>query len=126
MQESSPFSYPGEFLIAPISPVLISPTVNKLIKHLELSPHQGQTKLFTTNTQALSRLHYSTPGNGRHAVNSAAKELTFAFVTSLADVENTVNRPHWEPRHEWESRMKFMEDNLAGYGLEKAISHCAG
>ena len=40
----------------------------------------------------------------------------------LAEVENAVKRPHWEPRHEWESRVKFVEDNLADYGLEKAIS----
>lgn len=40
----------------------------------------------------------------------------------LAEVENAVKRPHWEPRHEWESRVKFVEDNVADYGLEKAIS----
>ena len=40
----------------------------------------------------------------------------------LAEVEKAVKRPHWEPRHEWESRVKFVEDNVADYGLEKAVA----
>ena len=39
-----------------------------------------------------------------------------------AMVEEAVPRPHWEPRHEWEARVKFVEDNVATHGLEKAIN----
>ena len=37
-------------------------------------------------------------------------------------VEDQVKRPPWEPRHEWESRVQFVEDNSDRYGLEKAIN----
>ena len=40
----------------------------------------------------------------------------------MAEVEKAVKRPHWEPRHEWESRVKFVEDNVGDHGLEKAIA----
>lgn len=40
----------------------------------------------------------------------------------MAEVEKAVKRPHWEPRHEWESRIKFVEDNMADHGLEKAVT----
>lgn len=40
----------------------------------------------------------------------------------VAEVEKAVKRPHWEPRHEWESRVKFVEDNVGDHGLEKAIA----
>lgn len=40
----------------------------------------------------------------------------------MAEVENAVKRPHWEPRHEWESRVKFVEDNVGDHGLEKAVT----
>lgn len=40
----------------------------------------------------------------------------------MAEVENAVTRPHWEPRHEWESRVKFVEDNVGDHGLEKAVT----
>ena len=40
----------------------------------------------------------------------------------MAEVEKAVKRPHWEPRHEWESRVKFVEDNMADHGLEKAVA----
>ena len=40
----------------------------------------------------------------------------------VAEVENAVKRPHWEPRHEWESRVKFVEDNVGDHGLEKAVT----
>ena len=40
----------------------------------------------------------------------------------MAEVEKAVKRPHWEPRHEWESRVKFVEDNMTDHGLEKAVS----
>lgn len=32
-----------------------------------------------------------------------------------------VKRNPWEPKHEWESRLLFVEDNLDRHGLEKAI-----
>ena len=32
-----------------------------------------------------------------------------------------VKRNTWEPKHEWESRLLFVEDNLDRHGLEKAI-----
>lgn len=32
-----------------------------------------------------------------------------------------VKRSAWEPRHEWESRLLFVEDNLDRFGLERAI-----
>lgn len=32
-----------------------------------------------------------------------------------------VKRNPWEPKHEWESRLLFVKDNLEKYGLEKAI-----
>ncbi len=35
-------------------------------------------------------------------------------------VEIFVERALWEPTHEWESRLKFVEDNLDRHGLEKA------
>ncbi len=35
-------------------------------------------------------------------------------------VEKSVERAQWEPLHEWESRLKFVEDNLNRHGLEKA------
>ena len=38
------------------------------------------------------------------------------------DVEKAVIRPLWEPQHEWESRVKFVEDYITDYGLEKAIN----
>ncbi len=37
------------------------------------------------------------------------------------DVESQVKRLPWEPRHEWESRLNFVEDNFDTYGLEKTI-----
>jgi hypothetical protein len=40
----------------------------------------------------------------------------------MAEVENAVTRPHWEPRHEWESRVKFVEDNVGEHGLEKTVT----
>ena len=40
----------------------------------------------------------------------------------MAEVEQAVKRPHWEPRHEWESRVKFVEDNVGDHGLEKAVT----
>lgn len=36
-------------------------------------------------------------------------------------VEDSVERHLWEPLHEWESRVKFVEDNLDTHGMEKAI-----
>ena len=36
--------------------------------------------------------------------------------------EDKVPRPLWEPRNEWESRVKFVEDNIKDYGLEKALN----
>ena len=33
-----------------------------------------------------------------------------------------VKRNQWEPKHEWESRLMFVEDNLDTHGLEKAIN----
>jgi len=36
--------------------------------------------------------------------------------------EEMVPRPLWEPRNEWESRVKFVEDNLKDYGLERALN----
>lgn len=39
----------------------------------------------------------------------------------MVEVEKSVKRPHWEPRHEWESRVKFVEDNMADHGLDKAV-----
>lgn len=41
---------------------------------------------------------------------------------ATGDVEEAVGRPHWEARHEWESRVKFVEDNVATHGLEKSIN----
>lgn len=38
------------------------------------------------------------------------------------DVEVAVTRPLWEPRHEWEARVKFVEDNVDQHGLEKAVN----
>ena len=32
-----------------------------------------------------------------------------------------VKRSAWEPKHEWESRLLFVEDNLDRFGLERAI-----
>lgn len=32
-----------------------------------------------------------------------------------------VKRCSWEPRHEWEARVRFVEDHVDVYGLEKAI-----
>lgn len=40
----------------------------------------------------------------------------------VADVEGAVTRPLWEPRHEWEARVKFVEDNVADHDLEKAVN----
>ncbi len=42
--------------------------------------------------------------------------------TPAEPVENSVKRLPWEARHEWESRVKFVEDNSDAYGLEKAIN----
>ena len=39
-----------------------------------------------------------------------------------SEVTRLVEQPLWEPRHEWESRVKFVEDYLPDYGLEKAIN----
>lgn len=39
-----------------------------------------------------------------------------------SDVESVVNQHHWEPRHEWEARVKFVEDYVTDYGLEKATN----
>ena len=33
-----------------------------------------------------------------------------------------VKRCSWEPRHEWEGRVKFVKDHMDEYGLEKAIN----
>ena len=41
---------------------------------------------------------------------------------ATTDVEEAVSRPHWEARHEWESRVKFVEDNVGTHGLEKATN----
>lgn len=38
------------------------------------------------------------------------------------DVEEAVKRPLWEPRHEWEARVKFVEDYVHDHGLEKAVN----
>lgn len=38
------------------------------------------------------------------------------------DIEAAVTRPLWEPRHEWEARVKFVEDYVADCGLEKATN----
>lgn len=35
---------------------------------------------------------------------------------------NQVKRLPWEARHEWESRVKFVEDQCVVYGMEKAIN----
>ena len=37
-------------------------------------------------------------------------------------VEELVKRSPWEPRHEWESRVKFVEDHVDTFGLEKALT----
>ena len=37
-------------------------------------------------------------------------------------LSEVVARPLWEPRHEWESRVKFVEDHIAEYSLEKATN----
>ena len=36
-------------------------------------------------------------------------------------LEDSVERALWEPLHEWESRIKFVEDNLDTHGMEKAV-----
>ena len=33
-----------------------------------------------------------------------------------------VKRNPWEPKHEWESRIKFVEDNVERFGLQRAIN----
>ena len=38
------------------------------------------------------------------------------------NIEDAVVRSLWEPRHEWESRVKFVEDHVADYGVEKAVN----
>lgn len=38
------------------------------------------------------------------------------------EFESVVVRPLWEARHEWEARVKFVEDFVADYGLETAIN----
>ncbi len=38
------------------------------------------------------------------------------------NVEEAVTRPLWEPRHEWEARVKFVEDYVHDHGLEKAVN----
>ena len=40
----------------------------------------------------------------------------------LVGVEEAVTRPLWEPRHEWEARVKFVEDYVHDHGLEKAVN----
>lgn len=42
--------------------------------------------------------------------------------SSKAAVEEVVKQGTWEPRHEWESRVMFIEDNVDRYGLEKATT----
>ena len=38
------------------------------------------------------------------------------------DIQSAVSRPLWEPRHEWEARVKFVEDYVTDWGLERAIN----
>ena len=40
--------------------------------------------------------------------------------SNKVNVEDSVERAQWEPAHEWESRVKFVEDNLERHSLEKA------
>ena len=37
-------------------------------------------------------------------------------------LDDKVERSPWEPRHEWESRLKFVEDHVDAYGLEKSVN----
>ena len=37
-------------------------------------------------------------------------------------LDELVKRSSWEPRHEWESRLKFVEDHVDTFGLEKTIN----
>ena len=37
-------------------------------------------------------------------------------------LEDKVERSPWEPRHEWESRVNFVEDHVDAHGLEKSIN----
>ena len=36
-------------------------------------------------------------------------------------IEDAVERAIWEPMHEWESRVKFVKDNVERHGLDKAV-----
>lgn len=47
----------------------------------------------------------------------AGSEVCQDIVTEEAVVQSL-----WEPRHEWEARVKFVEDYVADHGLEKAIN----
>lgn len=44
------------------------------------------------------------------------------MVETSDDIEATVVQALWEPRHEWEARVKFVEDYSADCGLERAIN----
>ena len=42
--------------------------------------------------------------------------------SSEVELDELVKRSPWEPRHEWESRLKFVEDHMDTFGLEKTIN----
>ena len=48
--------------------------------------------------------------------------ISIGAMESPSFSDELVPRPIWEPRHEWQSRVKFVEDNLADYGVEKALN----
>ena len=48
--------------------------------------------------------------------------ITLRMATAQGVVEELVKKSPWEPRHEWESRVKFVEDHVDTFGLEKALT----
>lgn len=49
------------------------------------------------------------------------KLLAMSVQSECLDVEASLERALWEPLHEWESRVKFVEDHFKSHGMEKSI-----
>ena len=68
----------------------------------------------------ITKLYFGRPLPNVRFYSKVEMESTTSSAPSFS--EEKVPRPIWEPRHEWESRVKFVEDNIADYGLDQSLN----
>ena len=116
--------YPGQYLS--LSAVLVSAphyklTLVKITSSAHTAPREKFRELALDSTSSLQ--HHALLARGQliqfeegpftncFSTTSMVRDYTRVDIDA-AMVDEAVTRPHWEPRHEWEARVKFVKDNV--------------